>query len=125
MATIVTRARGAFLAGSMLVTAGLTGCGDDNSQEPDYQIVALPAGVEPSTTPQVGVEPGTTQGLAVEPGTTQQLAVSDEAEVVWGIDESGTPAAGSFQFPLKVSADGRYLVDQDDARGASTPTRPG
>ena len=72
-----------------VLTAGPAAC------KPEYSIAPQPA--------------------TVSPGQTVRFSVSSAEKVLWGLKESGTPEhAHAPVFPLKVSADGRYLVDQTD-----------
>ena len=74
---------------------GVSACGSGSSPKADYQI-------EPQQT-------------SVSPGTTEQFSVTQKAPVLWGVDETAEPAPSSAPvYPLKVSTDGRYLVDQND-----------
>lgn len=79
--------------------------------------VAVTSHADPSATATATV---TVSDLAVSPnpasvalGTTQQFTVSPAAAVSWSVTDvpAATPAA--YSYPLKVSADGRYLVDQN------------
>jgi hypothetical protein len=72
--------------------AVMAACGDGRSGAPDYSIV-----------------PPTSH---MQPGASQQYSVTDNADVLWGLSESRGPAADAPTFPLEVSANGRYLVDQ-------------
>jgi hypothetical protein len=80
-----------------VLALGSLACGSSESAEPSYRI-----------------SPGPT---SIAPGATEQFAVTTEDPVTWGISESG-PRAGPADdrpvFPLKVSDNGRYLVDQRD-----------
>jgi Protein of unknown function (DUF4038)/Putative collagen-binding domain of a collagenase len=78
-----------------LLAFGSLACGSSKSGEPSYSI-----------------SPGPT---SVAPGATKQFAVTTEEPVTWGVSESGPrPGAAGDRpvFPLEVSANGRYLVDQ-------------
>jgi hypothetical protein len=49
----------------------------------------------------------------VTAGESTQFSVVGDEDVTWGIAESGPkPRVDAVEFPLEVSADGRYLVDQ-------------
>jgi hypothetical protein len=49
----------------------------------------------------------------LEPGGSMQFIVSPEASVRWGVAESASNRSGDDAvYPLEVSDDGRYLVDQ-------------
>jgi hypothetical protein len=62
--------------------------------------------------PGFAIEPGSP---VVEPGSAEQFAVAPEAPVRWGVAESPSDRPGRAPaYPLEVSADGRYLVDQRD-----------
>jgi Protein of unknown function (DUF4038)/Putative collagen-binding domain of a collagenase len=51
--------------------------------------------------------------LVLEPGATEQMSVVPEAGVRWGIAESASNGSEAEPvYPLTVSDDGRYLVDQ-------------
>ncbi len=79
-----------------LLAIAAVACGGDDGGEPpapDFSIVARPAAAK--------------SGSAVS-----QYAVSDDTQVMWGIDERTQPAASPV-YPLSVSDDGRYLVDQN------------
>ena len=45
------------------------------------------------------------------PGESKQLSVPGGTPVAWGLSESGRHTH-IFKYPLEVSANGRYLVDQ-------------
>ena len=52
---------------------------------------------------------------AVTSGGVHQYAVTGDPPVLWGVTQSGSSApTDSPVYPLKVSANGRYLVDQND-----------
>jgi hypothetical protein len=51
----------------------------------------------------------------MEAGESRQFSVVGDQDVVWGIAESGRASTGAApEFPLRVGADGRHLVDQQD-----------
>ncbi|HEY1280928.1 MAG TPA: DUF4038 domain-containing protein [Acidimicrobiales bacterium] len=56
--------------------------------------------------------------VVLSPGQSTQLSVSGNTDVVWGLEEAGTGTTGATAttptYPLKVSANGRYLVDAQD-----------
>jgi Protein of unknown function (DUF4038)/Putative collagen-binding domain of a collagenase len=55
----------------------------------------------------------TPQRAVVEEGASRQFSVVDDEDITWGIAESGRGAAAApAEFPLRVAADGRHLVDE-------------
>jgi hypothetical protein len=62
--------------------------------------------------PSYGITP---EAASVAPGATQQFSVIGVGQVRWGLMESSSIAAAEAPaYPVKVSEDGRYLVDRDD-----------
>ena len=56
------------------------------------------------------------RNLTIRTGETRRLSVTDEKPVSWGLMESGRGLGEEEPaFPLKVSDNGRYLVDQHDS----------
>jgi Protein of unknown function (DUF4038)/Putative collagen-binding domain of a collagenase len=54
----------------------------------------------------------TPQRAAVEAGASRQFSAVGDEEITWGIAESGRGyAAAAAEFPLRVAAGGRHLVD--------------
>jgi Protein of unknown function (DUF4038)/Putative collagen-binding domain of a collagenase len=79
-----------------LVVGGLASCASSETAEPNYSI-----------------SPGST---SLATGATERFSVTTEEPVTWGIAESTRPepAGNDPALPLKVSPNGRYLVDQRD-----------
>ena len=77
------------------IALGLVGCWRGSTSSADYTI-------EPKAT-------------ALHPGETAQFSVTDEKSVLWGVAESRQRRlAQPPAYPLKVSANRRYLVDQQN-----------
>ena len=78
------------------VTAGLCSCGGGHAVgRKDDSLAVSP------------------QRAVVTAGESTQFSVVGDEDVTWGIAESGpSPTADAAAFPLEVSADARYLVDQ-------------
>jgi hypothetical protein len=83
------------LATAAVLGLGLAACGGESPPTADYSI-------EPQPT-------------AMSLGGSTQFTITDTTPVLWGLEESGTTEVeGAPVFPLKVSENGRYLVDQRD-----------
>ena len=112
-----------------LLVAGAVACGgDDGAAKPSYSIVldtaagataggattTAPAGTSPATTAAPSEASTTTPPVTVAPGSSVQYSVTDSTDVMWGISETGKPATEPYVYPLKVSADHRFVVDQNN-----------
>jgi len=77
-------------------------------------VVGLSAVSCGATTDGAARPPTITPGPAhVELGATEQFSVSGDASVIWGVAEEDA-AAPPPAYPVRVEADGRYLVDDQD-----------
>jgi hypothetical protein len=90
---------------SGLVVVVLTSCSDpDPTASFEIERISIPTPITPA-----GVTVTTATSITVT--TTEQFVVSDDSDVLWGLTESTAPPRAPV-FPLEISADGRYLVDQ-------------
>jgi Protein of unknown function (DUF4038)/Putative collagen-binding domain of a collagenase len=77
-------------------------------------LCGLILGCSSATAPSSGeltIRPGS---VAVAPGSTQQFAVTGDVQVIWGLTETriDAPVADDVAYPVTVSDDGRFLLDQ-------------
>src|SRR5262245_39040731 len=92
-----TRRRGFAAVATLIASSiGLMACGGSGSTEPSFSISPVPT--------------------SIAAGATEQFSVSTDEAVTWGLAETTRPeAAGNApEFPLRVSANGRFLVDQQN-----------
>ena len=61
----------------------------------------------PTPAPQIGA-----RSLTIHTGSTRRLSATGDVQVHWGISERDVGASEEPVYPLTVSANGRYLVDQ-------------
>jgi hypothetical protein len=82
------------IAVSVALALGVVGCGSSGgAREAQYAITPEPAGMVP--------------------GATEHFSVTPDEHVLWGITESRADrTTRDVSYPLTVSDDGRYVVDQ-------------
>jgi hypothetical protein len=124
----------ALVTAAVVVVAAACGGGDDNNNNgaapggtdapADFSIEPETPGAATTTAPISSATAPASSSVAasvsptsapepIAPGGSRQYTVSDGSQVMWGIAESGSPVTEPPAYPLKVSADKRYLEDQD------------
>ena len=86
--------RARVVIGVTAASSGAAGCGAPNDD----------------AAPTISIDVPTS---TIAPGSTEQFTVTVDEPVTWALEQSTVPTTDP-EYPLKVSADGRYLVDQRD-----------
>jgi hypothetical protein len=98
----------------VIVAIGVCSCSSgDSSNSASFEIVRATTNTATTTAAAATAvtttsAPASTAAPAV---TTEQFTVTDRTDVLWGLEEPA-PTTDAPRFPLEVSANGRYLVDQ-------------